>query len=334
MNLHTHDKAHGDQGTLSTGKTIAQRTRAHLDWFRCTFEPRPGLMAALRAKLGEHVLRDRGWRSGWYDVSWAVLDGGGTVSRCTNDDLAREHLAGRSVLVDLGGRACALLGDEIWYFISWAIGQGAVVARMDVAFDDRSGYLTEDRLLTAYQDKAYVSTARTKRVIMSETGNGRKGFTVYFGSRTSKGLVRIYNKAAQEDTDGHWWRVELEAHDELAHALVLAWFDDGWLAAINEVNRRLRFIEPESTDTNKRRRGVVSWWWSMMLQGLRKIADLVFERDLPEPSINKAAAWVERQAAPWLAAIVTAKGRAWLDDMLARGWERMHEPQKSALAAV
>lgn len=96
-----------------------------------------------------------------------------------------------------------------------ALAMGANVTRIDIAIDtprwlDLEGYKNA-------LDRGQAETrARDWNLI-----TGRKGQTLYVGSRTSEKFLRIYDKAAEQGTDSTWYRIELECKGDFARGVAL-----------------------------------------------------------------------------------------------------------------
>jgi len=136
------------------------------------------------------------------------------------------------------------------------------------------------------------------------------GWTVYIGSRQSQAMIRIYDKASEQakrqHVSGPWVRLELECHQDFADALCRDYYERGSVAVIEQVNRRLRFIVPSATDTNVWRAPAAGWWAEFM-STVRPGPSLLCG-ELPECTVSRLAAYVEKQAGPALSTIVRADG--------------------------
>lgn len=96
-----------------------------------------------------------------------------------------------------------------------ALSMGANVTRIDIAIDWFN--LLELETLKAKLDAGQAETrARDWNLI-----TGRKGSTLYVGSRTSEKFLRIYDKAAEQGVDGPWYRIELECKGDFARGVAL-----------------------------------------------------------------------------------------------------------------
>jgi len=200
------------------------------------------------------------------------------------------------------------MGERLVPFLRWALDRGRVT-RCDFALDDREGRVTLARILDAEDAGTMVSRWRGLTVIQNREKGQVKGWTVYVGSRHSEAMIRFYDKAGEQARKrkgdyGLWVRLELEAHQDFADAVARAYFERGSIAVIEQINRRVRFIVPSSTDSNKWRAPCASWWASFM--GSVRPGPSLLAGELPECTIASMAAWVERQAGPALATIVKA----------------------------
>jgi len=146
----------------------------------------------------------------------------------------------------------------------WAACLGVVqcvassVSRVDVALDDRSGVVTPERVDAQIKAGGLVSRFHTGR---SEEHYGRGGAvvgrTVYIGSPQSRCMVRCYDKAAQLGVPGPWHRVEVQARDERAAALLAALVDGRDIGGV--VLALVDFRVP-SSDRCVTRWARCSWW--------------------------------------------------------------------------
>lgn len=97
-----------------------------------------------------------------------------------------------------------------------ALGINANITRLDVAIDIIGGDCHVEHLLDAYKKGDMLGTIRTVERYQSLSGNG---YTAYFGSRKSDSFVRVYDKAAEQNIDGSWLRIELQLRRDRANAL-------------------------------------------------------------------------------------------------------------------
>lgn len=94
-----------------------------------------------------------------------------------------------------------------------ALSMGANVTRIDIAIDWYK-FLDLRWMKESADDGGVVTRARDWNLIQ-----GRTGSTLYVGSRTSDKFLRIYDKAAEQGTDGPWYRIELECKGDFARGV-------------------------------------------------------------------------------------------------------------------
>lgn len=95
---------------------------------------------------------------------------------------------------------------------------GHTITRIDVAMDVFDGF-TAKECIERYENQECVSPLRKASKIQSITGNGD---TLYLGARGGDRMVRIYDKAAQTNTEGLWTRIEGEYRAYGAKAILSA----------------------------------------------------------------------------------------------------------------
>lgn len=319
----------GDQGQheAQAGDVASVAGSVLLDYLRATVPDTADNRAALQAMLGVWTPRDRGWR-GWYDVSWEVLDGG-LVAACM--DPARAAVQG--ILVDLPGRACASLGNDLPAFFVWCCEVGHIT-RADYALDDRAGLLTRDRILDCEAAGGLVSRWQTPLTEVCQRKRGKlAGWTLYLGSREGEAMMRFYDKAAQQGLEGvHWVRCELETKGDLADSLARQYLADGAAAVVGQINRRVRFAEQpdDQADSNSRRWEACAWWTQFL--GSIDQGPALCAGERVKATIERMREHVERQAGPALAAILEADGnRLWLSRMVQESRERWRSKHKAAI---
>ncbi len=129
------------------------------------------------------------------------------------------------------------------------------ITRLDVAYDDFVGKLNLDVLSRDTVDSNFVSRFRDWQVIQ-----GNKGGSVNHGSRSSNVYIRIYDKALEQQVNvPHWVRLEIQMRKECAWGFVQLSeiIDHKFFAVLNEY---LRYIQPDSSDSNKWRLPMTDYW--------------------------------------------------------------------------
>ncbi len=186
-----------------------------------------------------------------------------------------------------------------------AADETANVSRIDIACDDRKGFLNMEEIVEKVQANEINSRMTKRSVIVSFDGTQRSGSTIYLGAPSSDFRVRIYDKALEEGVDGHWIRVELVMRHKNAAAFVEQMNSApsvGKLAA-QVVNDKFSFIERD--DSNITRCTVCGWWRSFVdeLESVRLVARCVVQH-----SVERIENWIESQVGPSLAVILNTLG--------------------------
>lgn len=139
------------------------------------------------------------------------------------------------------------------------------ISRLDVSYDDFDNVLDMDIIYHESLQRDHMIT--TFRRGFWELGilNAKKERTVYFGSKKSNLMFRIYDKKEERNRSdlSHWVRWEIQLRDDRACTFVRKYIENDY--NIGEVfagviYNYLRFVEPEENDTNNRRWGLQEWY--------------------------------------------------------------------------
>lgn len=218
-------------------------------------------------------------------------------------------------------------------------------SRIDLAIDDRSDKLIcFERIHQAAIDRLFTSRWSKWDELNSRrsTTGEYLGRTMYFGSQASDIFCRIYDKTLERKANAeeqvnlpdHWTRLEVIYKKDRAKQLVYHIVDRHvpiGTAVRGTLNQYLRFVKfPPNPDQNKSRWPTAEWW-TELLDGVGKL-QLTIEKE--EKSIDDMKDWLERQIAPTMAAILTAKegDLAWLHEILGKGAQRLSQRHRDAIA--
>ena len=139
------------------------------------------------------------------------------------------------------------------------------ISRLDVSYDDFDNVLDMDIIYHESLQREHMIT--TFRRGFWELGilNAKKERTVYFGSKKSNLMFRIYDKKEERNRSdlSHWVRWEIQLRDDRVCTFVRKYIENDY--NIGEVfagviYNYLRFVEPEENDTNNRRWGLQEWY--------------------------------------------------------------------------
>ena len=210
-----------------------------------------------------------------------------------------------------------------------AADETANVSRIDIACDDREGFLNMEEIVEKVQANEINSRMTKRSVIVSFDGTQRSGSTIYLGAPSSDFRVRIYDKALEEGVDGHWIRVELVMRHKNAAAFAEQMNSApsvGKLAA-QVVNDKFSFIERD--DSNITRCTVCGWWQSFVdeLESVRLVARCVIQH-----SVERIENWIESQVGPSLAVILNTLGWPHLFELARAAAGRLSARQLSLIS--
>ena len=205
----------------------------------------------------------------------------------------------------------------------------ANVSRIDVACDDREGFLDMDEIVQKVQTNQVNSRMTRRSVLVSYDGTQRNGSTIYIGAPSSDFRVRIYDKALEQGEDGHWVRVELVLRKKNANAFVEQMTNAesvGKLAA-QVINDKFAFIDRD--DSNITRCTVCGWWKEFVdeLESVRLVARCVIQH-----RVEQIENWVEAQVGPSLAIIVRTLGWPHLMEIAHAARGRLSEKQECLIS--
>ncbi len=206
--------------------------------------------------------------------------------------------------------------------------EGANVSRIDIACDDRAGYLSMDNVLKKVQVNEVNSRMTARSTVVSFNGTQRSGATAYIGAPSSAFRVRIYDKALEEGVDGHWVRVELVMRGKNSKSFVQNMTNSehvGKLAA-QVINDKFSFIERD--DNNITRCTVCDWWLQFVdeLEAVRLVARKVIQH-----TVEQISGWVEAQVGPSLAILFRTMGWPYIFELAKDSGRRLSDKQQSLI---
>lgn len=231
------------------------------------------------------------------------------------------------ICLELQGQGCReleqLCGKNIFYtLLATKLASRINATRIDFAVDDFQNKLKLSKIEKKVANDEVVTPLRNKEVRKGLANTN--GHTVYIGSRTSF-LIRIYDKAAEQNTSYSWTRVEIEIRREAAEKmrnLVIDQISDNTSDKYTEIVKlgirviadKLRFIE--RTDKNVSRCPTCTWW-SAFLDGAKPLR-LSGKVKLPS-EMGKALDWIKKQVAPTLSLLLAYLGPSVIDTIIKNG---------------
>ena len=172
-----------------------------------------------------------------------------------------------------------------------AADETANVSRIDIACDDREGYLDMEQIIAKTRANAVNSRMRWKDIHESIDGVNKAGATVYIGAPSSEFRVRIYDKALEQGVEGHWIRVELVMRSANANAFV------------EDINDKFSFIERDDSNIS---RCTVCDRWQNFVDELDKVR--LVSREVIQHGVERIRGWIENQVGPSLYILMKTMG--------------------------
>lgn len=184
-----------------------------------------------------------------------------------------------TVWVEMSGKGCRTFetystSDFTYLFNFFNVNKHIInVTRIDVAYDDFNHVLDKNTLVFHVSKGFYISRFKS---IYSEISYTADDWTLYFGSKKSDCMFRIYDKSAERDVKDkipHWLRFEIQLRDDRAVEFINQ-------VVNNDLNigrifkgvchNYIRFCK-ETKDSNKQRWKTAEWY-SDFLENVDKIS--------------------------------------------------------------
>jgi phage replication initiation protein len=311
----------------NTGVENTYTLAALVDWLSFTIANEINPYDLLEVKRNEFVAMPKG-KLGYRKQT-----------KCGNITVLTDGFEEMHTHIIFSGQGCREYEQRIngdWQgFINHLLEVQASITRIDIALDDKSGLVDLEIIEEKVKRSECISRFRNSTITAKydiSTG-APKGKTIYFGAPSSMLKVRIYDKAAEQQVDGIWRRIEVEARKDRAQVLGLIIAEGLSLGQTiaGILKNYIRFIEPKQ-DRNKAR-WHTSAWWDEIIGAAEKIK-LTTEK--PKRTIEGAKDWIKKQVAPTLATVLTYEGGdiEWLTGVVRQGKARMGPRHYNLLAGA
>lgn len=177
------------------------------------------------------------------------------------------------------------------------------VSRLDIASDDKEGILKFDTLINHSKARKYISRARS--VIWIDGAEQ----AIYFGSKTSKVRLRIYNKARERGVEGHWIRAEFQFRDRNADSFLLNLKRERHIGKTYNgvLSNFLRFTTTSPAECNGNYDKLrITKWWQKFIHNADKIKNIYVGG--MEYNYDTLEHYIMKQVAPSLRTFIMANG--------------------------
>jgi hypothetical protein len=226
------------------------------------------------------------------------------------------------------------------YLLTIDEGFGLRCSRIDVALDDHEKQIPLALVEQARRDRNFFNVRSTSVVISDDVISDERGQTIYFGSRQSEAMLRVYDKTVESKGKSIGNRWEVEFHDTKANACLSQWLAG---MAFNErtANKLLVDMVLGTVDFRDRSKGDKNRKRCLPLDWFTKMCDLLaavpvrLRAARPIPSMQRTVDYLKKSVAPSLAAmakVLGAKFDWFLSEQIKDGDRRMTNQRRKMVA--
>lgn len=244
----------------------------------------------------------------------------------------------KEVHVDLSAGIVSTWDEsKIRSVLTWVFARGGHVTRMDVALDDREALVSIAQIKQAVDaGQAVTRSQKFQTVAGSSLRNGAStGDTLYFGSRESQTMLRVYDKRLELEQKGRAeakdlgvrWELELKKDRAQACAKALLTLEpDDWREFLVGILRSyvdFRETTHEAEPWEKYRAPLLSWWASLT-EGFKRCR-LVVEK--VQQTLDEVCQWLGQSISAMLALAYFRRGDQFLQELIYTGskkWKARH----------
>lgn len=243
---------------------------------------------------------------------WSNIGGGGMgyrySLRCGNMVVFYDGRDDMGCHISFSGNGCRQFETGVTYTYPWLSLLetlsliGAKITRLDLAIDNVDGNLRLDYLnnsIDACEIRSrfkFCDDLRRRSLSRSDAAKNSGsaaplGETIYLGSKTSRFLIRFYDKAAQYKLDTHWVRCELQCRKERAQQAA-KYLLDGVSAgdlAFSSLNQYFAVINLDDSNIS---RCTLKEWWAAWLHTTSKLKLTVAKA---QKYIHHVVSYLQRQ---------------------------------------
>lgn len=214
-----------------------------------------------------------------------------------------DGLKGMGICVSVSGKGCRYMesqGQNLWALLFRLARSARInITRVDLALDTNVKLI--DKVRKSVDNKKYISKCRNISYICKSLGSSTRTETIYFGSRSSELMIRLYDKAVEqklENIDWERWEIVLKK-DKIKE--VIPYLEKN----ISQTFRNIlyTYYRPiKAIESNKSRSKVCSWY----LDFLGKVEKISLYSEPKEKTIEDKWLWLEKQVAPTMALLSEA----------------------------
>lgn len=228
----------------------------------------------------------------------------------------------RGTKIILSGQALDEVGQDAIEIIRLGVSAGASFARVDLALDDRSKFLSFDELETLVSTGYAVTSFSSYEIRKprSTSDNSLLGRSIQWASSSSERMLIAYDKqleriARGEDDPGHWIRFEGRWYKRAAKNLAVKLASGGLSIGGGLIRGLVDFRDKNTTRTDTRQ--AMQWWLDFT-----ESPDLIRTGVKKKPtSIEQKLQWISEQVKKPLAQVASFFGPEMLNQIIRDGLE-------------
>lgn len=310
-------KTHSSTGAQTASREreqASQQVAGFVDYITCSFPD------SQREDLIEFLGGDWNW-------AYNKKNGYKQSVRCGGIFLRDQGRFDMGVSLEVNGSGCRELEMKTitrgWrVFLGELLARGARFSRLDIALDDYTGLLSMAKIGRCCNAGLACCRFRSINGNNPNKPNPERNIasSYTFGSRESDTMVRIYNKALQQDTEEHHVRVELETKGRKAKELARKLSEEGENAIPGVIYKTLDFKVRGKGLLENRYKWKTQPWWKQFLGEAAKIRLSVAPG---ERTLEKSTKALAHQYGMTMAMIVRTYGPNRLLEIAAEGEIRL-----------
>ena len=207
--------------------------------------------------------------------------------------------------VIISGKSCRYLDNnhvEIDLLAkALAVNRRINITRLDLALDIYNKNLFK-KCLKAYKKNNFVSKFRTTKLMETKKDGKEKGGTIYFGSRSSEVMIRIYDKGAEQKKEIDWTRIEIVFKKEYAKDILINRWQKTWNELFKGIlTNYLNFVDKKELNISRSKKAK---FWNDIVENIEKIK--LYK--MPEATnLEDIKAWLKEQVSTSLFTVSEAE---------------------------
>jgi DNA relaxase NicK len=244
----------------------------------------------------------------------------------------------QEVHVDLSGGIVSTWDEaKIRSVLAWVFARGGHVTRMDVALDDRTAGVSIAQVKQAVDAGHAVTRSQKFQVLAGSSlrDGASTGDTLYFGSRESQTMLRVYDKRLElqqkgrEEAKDYGVRWELELKKDRAQACAKALLTlppEDWREFLVGVLRSYVDFRETTHEAEpwEKYRAPLLLWWETLTEGFKRCR-LVVEKI--QQTLDEVCQWLGQSISAMLALAYFHRGDQFLQQLIYAGskkWKAKH----------